>query len=529
MTDGRNLEYLYVNGKITRREFVKCASALGLAATLSPAILARTARAATPKRGGVLRLGLMGGATTDSMDPATMNDTVPICMNWSTRNCLVEVDHKGEALPELASSWEPTADAKSWTFKLRPGVEFHNGKTLEAADVVYSMNHHRGENTKSAAKSVVAQIEEVKADGKDTVTFSLKGGDADFPYKMSDYHLTIFPDGTSLKDMEKGVGTGGYILKTHEPGVRATLEHNPNYWKKDRAHFDGVEITCIADANTRTLALKTGQVDMINGVELKTAHLLKRSPNIEIAEGPGPRHFPFPMRCDTAPYSDNNVRLALKYAVNRQELVDKILRGYGYVGNDIPIGKGQKYFASQIPQRVYDPDKARHYIRKSGMQDHVFNLHTSDAAFGGAVDAAVLCKEHAAKAGIKINVVQEPVDGYWSNIWMKKEWMTSFWSGRATVDWMFSIAYSDETTWNESFWRNDRFNTILKEARSELNEAKRAEMYLEMQQLVRDDGGALIPMFGSWVMGASAKLQHGTVAGNWDLDGLRATERWWFA
>ena len=529
MTVLKELEQMFAKGKITRREFVSRLSALGLTVAISPTLFARTGMAAIPKKGGVFRMGLMGGSTTDSLDPGVMNDTVPISLNWSTRNALVEVDHKGEAIPELAETWEAAPGAKNWTFKLRKGVEFHNGKTMTAKDVLYSINHHRGEDSKSAAKSIVAQIDDIKIDDKHTITIMLKSGDADFPYKMSDYHLTIFPDETTQADLEKAVGTGGYILENHEPGVRASLKRNPNYWKEGRAHFDELQYILINDSIARTNALQSGQVDVINGVELKTAHLLKKSPKIQLAEGAGSRHFPFPVRCDQAPYTDNNVRLGLKLAVDRQEMVDKILRGFGYVGNDIPIGKNQKYFAKDLPQRQYDPEKAKFHMKKAGMLGHTFNLHTADAAFLGGVDAAVLYKEQASKAGINIKVVREPNDGYWSNVWMKKEWVASYWSGRATVDWMFSLAYSDETNWNETAWKNDSFNKLLKKARPELDEAKRAKMYFELQKIVHDDGGAIIPMFGSWLMAANTKVKFGTVAGDWDFDGLRATERWWFA
>jgi peptide/nickel transport system substrate-binding protein len=528
MSKLKELELLLNLGKITRREFIAKASALGLTVALSPALFSAKARAAAPKKGGLLKLGCQG-ATTDSLDPATMNDTIPISMNWSLRNCLVEVDYKGEAIPELAESWESTPDAAKWTFTLRKGVEFHNGKPLEVKDVMHSIQHHRGEKSKSAVKSILEQIKEIKADDKHVVTFVLEAGNADFPYIMSDYHLAIFPDGTSVTDLEKGIGTGGYILVNHEPGVRATLKRNPNYWKKGRAHFDKLEYIVINDVNARTNALKTKQIDVMNRCDLKTVHLLGRMPGIKINNVQGYRHFIIPMLCDKAPYNDNNVRMALKLAVDREDLVKRILRGYGSVGNDIPIAANQKFFASEIPQREYDPDKAKYLIKKAGQQNHVFKLHTSGAAFAGANDTAVLYKEYAKKAGINIDVVQEPVDGYWDDVWMKKEWIMSYWSGRATVDWMFSTAYSKDAKWNETHWYNDRFNKLLKEARGELNEAKRKAMYLEMQQIVRDDGGAVIPMFSNWVEAVSDKVQIGNPAGNWELDGLRCTERWWFA
>ncbi len=531
MTALDKLENLLRTGKISRREFLARAAASGLAAAVSPALFTNAAFAAKPKRGGRLRVGATGGATTDSLDPATLASTMPVFINFQLRNCLVEVDHKGNAVPELAESWESSPDATKWTFKLRKGVEFHNGKSFTAEDVIYSFNHHRGEKSKSAAKSIVAPIQDIKADGKYTVIFTLKGGDADFPYITSDYHLVIFPADTTGREFEKGIGTGGYSLVEHEPGVKATTKRNPNYWKNGRAHFDEVVTLHIADVNARTNALKTGQIDIMDRCELKTVHFLKKMPGIQIVRAASPLHYSMPMRTDVAPFDDVNVRMALKLAVDRDQMLKIILRGYGTLGNDQPIGPTYPFHATEadFPQRKYDPDKAKFLMKKAGQLGHTFKLHAAEAAFAGAVDSALLMRESAAKAGIKIDVVREANDGYWDNVWLKKPWCMCYWAGRVTPDPMFSTAYSASSNWNDTFWKNERFNKLLIEARSELDKKKRREMYVEMQRLVSDQGGVIIPMFANIVEAATTKLKHDSFAGNLELDGQRLSERWWFA
>ena len=140
-------------------------------------------------------------------------------INWQVRNCLTEVDHRGNIVPELAKSWESSPDAEKWTFKLLPGVEFHNGKSLGADDVVFSINHHRGKNSKSAAKSIVDPIDDIKIDDKYTVVFNLREGNADFPYIMSDPHLTIVPAGTKGEDWDNRLpATARFNSKEWEPG-----------------------------------------------------------------------------------------------------------------------------------------------------------------------------------------------------------------------------------------------------------------------------------------------------------------------
>jgi peptide/nickel transport system substrate-binding protein len=234
------------------------------------------------------------------------------------------------------------------------------------------------------------------------------------------------------------------------------------------------------------------------------------------------------MRTDKPPFTDNNVRLALKYAIDREEIIKKILGGYGSVGNDHPISSSYKFFDPDLPIRQYDPDKAKFHLKQAKMEDYQFTLNVADAPFPGAVDTAILYQQHAAKAGIKIKVVREPNDGYWSNVWMKKAWTASAWSGRITEDIMFSQAYASGVPWNETFWKNERFDELLVKARTERDEAERRAMYHEMQRLVRDDGGALIMMFSDQVLGIRSRVKHGKLSGAYQLDGNRAHERWWF-
>lgn len=521
-------EALFTKGEISRREFLSRAAAAGFMASVSPALLGRTATAAEPKKGGRLRIGTAGASTTDSLDPALFEDAFMQNLGWQIRNNLVEIDADGNPIPELAESWDSSPDAATWTFKIRKGVEFHNGKTLDARDVLYSINHHRGKGAKSAAKGTVQPITDIRTDGKYTVVFTLDGGNADFPFILSDYQLPIFPDGTT-DIANNGIGTGGYELVSYEPGVRALTKRNPNYWKEGRAHFDEVETIGISDTSARTNALKTGQIDYMNQCDLKTVHLLKEIDSFKIVRVTGTRHYTLPMRTDIEPLGNNDVRLALKYAIDREAVLWLILRGYGSVGNDHPIAPTQRYHADELEQRTYDPDRARFHMKKAGLTGHAFKLHTSEAAFYGAVDAAVLYQEHAAKAGITIEVVKEPSDGYWSNIWKKVPWCACWWSGRPTADWMFSTGYAADAKFNDTFWYHERFNKLLKAARAELDDARRREMYVECQRILSNEGGVIVPAFKDHVGAGSPALRIGKVAGNMEMDGQRCAERWWFA
>ena len=516
-------------GAISRRQFMARAAALGAGGVLSSGLFAQAVQAAMPKQGGKFRVGVAHGSTTDSLDPATFENGYMAVLNVTKNNHLAEVTVNGLE-PELAESWEASADAATWRFKIRQGVEFHNGKTLDANDVVASINHHRHEDSKSAAKALLKPVTDVGIEGGDTVVISLDGGNADFPYIISDYHIAILPaDGDGI-DWQSGAGCGGYRLDAFEPGVRSDFTRFENYWKAPhRAHFDEVELLSIVDVAARTNALQTGEIDAMDRCDLKTVHLLAKTPGVRVEETTGTGHYSIPMRTDTAPFDNNDVRLALKYALDREALLKTVLRGHGTVGNDHPISPANHFHASELPQRTYDPDKAKFHLQQAGLSTLSVDLSAADAAFAGAVDAAVLYKEHAAPIGIEINVVREPNDGYWSNVWMNKPWGMCYWGGRPTEDWMFSTAYAAGAAWNDSFWEHERFNKLLLLARAELDQALRREMYVEMQTIVSNEGGVVVPLFNNYVFATSDKIGHGELAGNWDLDGSKLTERWWFA
>ncbi|MDQ2067739.1 ABC transporter substrate-binding protein [Xinfangfangia sp. CPCC 101601] len=508
--------------ELSRRHF------LGVSAAATLGLMGAPLRAQTgPKRGGHFRLGVGGGATTDTLDPANWK---PFMTSYghALHGYLTEVGADGVLRGEVAESWEASPDAKIWTFKLRAGLEFHNGKSLSAEDVIASLNHHRGEGSKSAAKAILASVVDIRADGPDVVVVELATGNADFPYLLDDYHLPMMPAKDGLADTS-GVGLGGYVLEMTDFGVKASATRFANYWKPNAAWFDSIEVLAIHDATARTNALLTGQIHAMDRADLKTIHMLERNQGIEITSIAGTQHYTMPMLVDQAPYSNKDLRLALKYGIDRQQFLDTILRGYGQIGNDHPISPAMRYAAKDLPQRAYDPDRAKFHFEKAGLSGTKLSLSTAEAAFPGAVDAAVLYQQNLAAAGIEIDVLREPNDGYWDNVWTKKPWCTAFWSGRATEDWMFSQVYASGTEWNDTRWGNERFDELLLKARAELDENLRGEMYAEMQGIVHEDGGVVVPVFANYVGAMSRKIGHGTIGTSWALDGYRSTERWWFA
>ena len=524
MQDGKVL----AAGARTRRDFMTRAAAMGVTIAAATTMWQRAARAA-PVKGGHLRLGLAGGSTTDSLDPSPWSDTFMVMLGYAVRGNLVELMPDGSLRGEAADSWSANAGATVWTFKLRKGVEFSNGKPLTADDVVASLNFHRGDKSKSGAKGLFSAVTDIKADGKDTVVVTLSAGSVDFANSLTDHHVNIMPAKDGEADWRSGIGIGPYVIEAFEPGVRALLKRAPNSYKQ--AWLDSAEMIGVADVVARQAALTSNRVDLINRTDLKTVQLLAKRPGFKVEESAGRLHYSLPMDTTAEPFRNTDLRLALKYAIDREAILKTVFSGHGRVGNDQPITPAYPFHNPNLVAKTYDLDKARYHFKKSGIDGAVpIGVHTADASFNGAVDLCVLYQQQAAKAGIKLDVVREPSDGYWQNVARKKPWYTSYWSGRATEDTMFTVAYSGASPLNDTRWNNPAFDKLLAAARVEADEAKRRQMYYELQTLASDDGGALVPIFANSVYAMTAKVQHEpAVAGNWELDGGRAIERWWMA
>ena len=491
-------------GKISRREFVGRAGALGVSSAMAGSLLATAARAEGPVKGGVLRAGVQGGQSTDSLDPALAASDVPFMINMTWGETLVDVEQDGTIGMRVAEEVSSNADATQWMFKIRKGVEYHGGGTISAEDVVATLKRHTDDASQSGAQGIVKGIADMKVEG-DMVTLTLDAANADLPFLMADYHLLIQPGGGG-DNPTSGNGSGGYKIVEHEAGVRTAFERFANYWDTSRCHADQVEVLSINDNTARTAAIQAGQIQMMTRIDPKIVELLASSTDVVIERAAGPGHYIFIMHCDKAPFDNNDLRMALKLAVNRQEMLDKILGGMGSRGNDFPINGAYPLFDDSIPQREYDAAAAAEAYKKSGHDGSPIVLQVAPGAFPGAVEAAQLFQASANAAGIPLQVKLEPDDGYWSNIWNVQPFCASYWGGRPVQDQMYSTAYLSTAEWNDTKFFDKHFDEVLIGARGELDAAKRKGMYSELAHIVRDTGGLICPMFNDWVEGRRAEV-----------------------
>lgn len=528
MTDNDMLARILKDRGISRRDFMVAASTFAVTAASASTLWSTRANASTPQKGGHMIAALQGGSSTDSLDQQTWIGTVMIAVGRATRDSLVEISQDNQAVPGLAESWEPNADVREWRFKLRQGVEFSNGKSLTVEDVIASINVHRGEKSKSAAKGVFAAIQDVTSDGN-VVVVKLSEPNADFPFLMTDYHMNIVPAPDGKPDLVNGIGTGLYKVTNFEPGVRVIMERNPNAWQSGSFGFvDSAELLTVLDPTARENALMAGSAHAINRPDLRTAKLLAKKPGVQVIDVTSNFFFASSMLTDHKPFNSVDFRRALKHGIDRQQFVDKIINGFGTVGNDQPIGPGYKYHAQDVPQNTYDPDKAKYYLKKSGFEGVSIEYSASDEAYNGAVDYGQLMREFLAPIGVNLNVKREPNDGYWSSVWNVKPFVASYWGSRPVEDMILSINWVTKGPWNDTKWGSPRVDELVATARGELDTKKRAEMYREVQMILSADGATLVPAFGHDVAAISTKVgTTGQYGGGWEMDGGHFVKRWW--
>jgi peptide/nickel transport system substrate-binding protein len=518
--------YVTSVGGVDRRGFLQAAALIGgVAGAAGGLTLAGCSvpddTPASP--GGALRLGMVGGSTSDVLDPRTFIDWVPINIGYQLMNGLVEIDAAGNARPELLEEWE-SRTVTEWVFKVRRDVVFHNGKTLDADDVIYSINLHRGD-TRSPAKVVLENVLDIRKLDATRIKITLAAGDADLPATLSDFRLLVVPDG--FTDWTNPIGTGGYRLENFEPGVRCITRKTGQYWKPDAAHVEAIEIIVINDPVARVNALISGQVDVINRIDGRTANLMKRNARFQVLRSQTGQYAVLAMNCESDAYRNNDIRLALKYAIDRASIVKTVLNGYGTVGNDQPIPPGNRYHDAGLGQHTYDPDRAKFYLKRAGVDRLSVTLQASEAAFSGALDVGVLFQAAAARAGIALQVKREPVDGYWTNVYMKAPFCASYSDGRTTVDGALSKAYRTTSSTNDTNWRRPAFDELANQARAETDLAKRRTLYGACQRMIAEEGGALIPMFMDHIEAGSQRVQGWRPSAIFDLMGQRIGEKVW--
>lgn len=454
-----------------------------------------------PPRGGRLRAAGTVSSTADTIDPARQLAVLDYCRCNMFYDGLTKLDEHQRGVPALAEAIE-TRDARIWTLKLRRGVLFHDGRPLTSADVVYSFARHRDPAVGSTGKDFMRQFRSVTALGSDAVRIELNGPNADLPNILGMPQFKIIRAGT--RTFHTANGTGPFRCVEFSPGNRSVAARFEDYWRGP-VRLGEVELFAIGDESARINALLSGDVDLIAEVNPRIARRLAER-DVHLLEGKFTSYTNLIMRLDQRPGNDPDFVLAMKLLVEREAMQRAIFRGYATVANDHPIPPSNPYYNAALPQRAFDPERAKFLLRRAGLAGATIPVVVSSAAVKSE-DMAVLMQEAARHAGVTLDILRQPPDGYWSHSWMKVPVGFGNINLRPTADIIFTQFYASTASWNESGWRNPRFDRMLLEARGSTDEALRRQLYGEMQGMVRDQAGVGIPLFLSTVDAHNARVK----------------------
>ncbi len=495
-----------LNKGADRRQVMGWLMAMGATVGAAGSIVtaASEAIAATPKKGGNLRFAWDLHGPSDTMDPTLFTSSLDYGRGRMNYNSLVRFNDDLTVRPEVAESFEANATATEWTFKLRKDVTFHDGSKLTADDVVWSMNRHLGKDSKSKAKVFVEPVTEWKKVDSHTVKAICKQPYSELPIALGTFHFKILKADTT--DFQNPTGSGPYKLKEFKPGVRSVHVRNDDYWNDEAGpYIDQIEAFGITDSVARVNALISGDVQMCANLDPKAIPQVEGASGVEVMSVASGRYPSITCLVDRDPGNNADFVLGLKHLQRRERILKVVQKGQGAIANDQPIGPayGAGYCKEQTI-RPYDPDKAKSLLKKSGVTSA--ELHVAEV-YPGITDICLMLQREASKVGFDLKIKKVPNDGYWGAVWMKKPMNVVAWNMRPSATMMMGLAYKSDAAWNETFWKNERFDKLHGMAVAEVDPGKKYEMLCEMQKLISDKSGSLTPVTGSYLDAKSEKVK----------------------
>ena len=454
-----------------------------------------------PKYGGTLTMAMVADHVT--LDPPLHTSVVDIAITQSAYDNLLMIQPDFSVKPELATHWESNEDLSSYTFYLREGVKFHHGKEFKAEDVLFSFDRLLDPEIDSPARPTFSgTIDDIVAIDDYTVRFDLVGPNAFFPDSLSIYQARMTPSDIDPERFHlEAIGTGPFILVEYLAGERAAFERNPNYWEEGKPYLDEIVLQLIPEPATRAAALQSGDVDLVYRMEAQSAPAIEAHPDTVVLELASPGNRGIDMDIRVPPFDNVLVRKAIQAATDRESIRQVAFLGRGGIGYDHPIPENDPRHAPQYRPPEYDPELARSLLEQAGYPDGIdLTLYTSSVS-PGLVEIAVALKESAAPAGINIDVVRKPEDGYWDVVWMTESFTVVSWFGRANVDQSLSIQYHSESSWNAPRYFNDEIDMLIERARGETLEQQK-ETYAEIQRILIDDVPRIVTSFVPILWGA---------------------------
>ena len=533
------LEELYRQGKITRREFVRNAALLGLSLSGIAAFLAScqpqptatpapaptqapaqatplpTAAPATavpasgPKRGGELRVS---HAVQRLKDPAAAS-WFEFNIYRNVAEYLTITDCDNVTRPWLLEKWEPAADLKTWTLYLRKGIKFNHGPELTADDVIFNFKRWLDPNTGSSMQGLLGDYlsaNDIERVDDYTVRLHLKAPQIGVPEHLFHYPAVILPKDFEGDWIKQPYGTGPFTLEEYVVDERAVVKRREGYWRNGQdgqplPYLDAIRFAYLGlDPAPSVAALTSGEVDL-TAVTPPLLDALKGASNIAIATQVSSYTHVIRMRADKEPFSDVRVRNAIKACQDRQRILEATMRNYGALGEDHHVAPIHPEYCplGEIPKQ--DIEKAKKLLADAGYPNGIkVTLSCIDAEPNTTI--AQLLKEQCAPAGITIELAMMPESMYWDQ-WMNVDFGITSWTHRPLATMTLALAYRTGVAWNETHWSNAEFDKLLTQAEGTLDIEARKKIMCQIEKLMQEEGPVAIPRWAAFLWGHTDKLK----------------------
>jgi peptide/nickel transport system substrate-binding protein len=499
----------YRAGYIGRREFIRRGAVVGMSLPLvgflasacgsgekEPTEGGAPVSKAEIQKGGVLRTGLQTPGS--ALNPIVVNNQGALAVLGQSGEYLIFSDRELKPVPRLAESWKPNSDASKWTFKIRQGVKFQDGKPMTAEDVAATFNLHAdpdsGGNALSAFTGVLSKGG-AQATDESTVVFELEAPNGNFPFNTSsdNYNLIILPKGFDPESWPKNFqGTGPWKLEKYTPDVGVNYTKNPDYWDKDRQPLpDRNEIKFYEKEEAAILGVQGDEVDVLAQFSPVNGKPLLTDPNVTVIELRASQHRQLHMRTDKEPFNDKRVRQAVALLINRDNIVKGLLEGKSDYGNDSPFAPVYPSTDKSVPQRKQDVEKAKALLAEAGKSNLDLELRTWQVFEVPQYAQLIQNDLKAAGINVKLNIT-DAASYYGDAVYGKSPWLDSTfgiteYGHRGVPNVFLGAPLKSDGTWNSAHFKNKEYDKLETEYVAAVDLQSQRTAAKKIQEMLLDE------------------------------------------